>query len=138
MRLYARREEGITPAKWDLFLAMEADVEALPDLDPPEAVSCHVLCHALSVRHGVPAVDGWYAGRMNWHSWIDLGDGIVADMYPVAGGRPQIVDTNGMLNPVSRLYQEVPDALERIGVRPDVLASVLLQHLGQGDPTWAS
>jgi len=131
VRLYAHRMEGITSTKWDLFLAMAADVEALPDLDPPEAVSCHVLCHALSQRHGVPAVNGWYAGRMNWHSWLDMGDGIVADMYPVAGGRPQVLDTNGYLNPASTLYVEVPGALERIGVDPAPLARILLDHLDQ-------
>lgn len=129
MKLYAHRMEGITAAKWDLFTAMAADVEALPDLDPPEAVSCHVLCTALSQRYGVPAVHGWYAGRMNWHSWLDLGGRIVVDPYPIAGGRPQILDANGYLNPVSRLYEEVPGALDRIGVDPHPLALVLLEHL---------
>jgi len=129
MRLYAHRVEGIVPAKWDVFMAMVADVEALPDLDPPEAVSCHVLCTALSHRYGIPAVHGWYAGRMNWHSWIDMGDRIVADMYPVAGGRPQILDTNGYMNPVYGFYEEVPDALRSIGVNPEPLAQVLLSHM---------
>lgn len=129
MTPYARRMEGITPARWNLFMAMAADVDALPDLDPPEAVSCHVLCVALSRRYGIPVVHGWYGGRMNWHSWLDMGGMIVADMYPIAAGRPQIVDTNGYLNPVSRLYEEVPDALDRIGVDPLPLALVLLDHL---------
>ncbi len=129
MMLYARRMEGIVPAKWDTFMAMAADVEALPDLDPPEAVSCHVLCTALSQRYGIPVVHGWYGGKMSWHSWLDMGGRIVADMYPIAGGRPQIVDTNGYLNPVSRLYVEVPGAMERLGIDPLPLALVLLDHL---------
>lgn len=130
MKLYARRMEGITPAKWATFTSMVADVDALPDLDPPEAVSCHVLCTALSRRYGIPVVHGWYAGRMNWHSWLDMGNRIVADMYPVAGGQPQILDTNGYLNPASRLYVEVPGTLERLGIDPLPLAQTLLDHLG--------
>ncbi len=134
MRLYARRMGGIVPAKWDLFMEMTTVVEALPDLDPPETISCHVLCTALSRRHGVPVVHGWYGGRMNWHSWLDMGSSIVADMYPIAGGRPQILDTDGYLNPASRLYVEVPDAMDRIGVDLEPLVGVLLEHLGR-DPT---
>ena len=129
MILYARRIEGITAKKWALFQAMERDVDAFPDLEPAEAVSCHVLCHALSVRHNLPMVSGWYGGKMNWHSWIDLGDGIIADMYPIAGGRSQIVDSNGILNPVARLYVEVDDALERISIDPKPLSDILLAYL---------
>lgn len=113
MTPFALRRGNIPAAKRRLFERLRADFEAMPDLDPADLVSCHAVCRALERRHpGTRCVDGFFHAVGQDHSWLDLGDGIVADMYPVAGAAPFMVDASHWMVPWNQIYQPKPDLLD--------------------------
>lgn len=139
MRTYAVREGLIAPAKIALYEAMRADVMRLPDLEPAELVSCHALCRALAARHeGATCVDGYFMANGHEHSWIDLGDGIVADMYPIGSQGSLLVDASHWMVPWNRLYIADDEMLDKTGGRrlqQDELAGRLRLILDEMDRT---
>lgn len=107
MRLYAAREGWITAKAMATFDEIRADLASLPEIEPAERANCHALAHAFAAtRHDVEVVDGHFHSRNTYHSWLTIGS-VVIDVAPVGGASPFIVDTEGMLNPWSRLY--IPD-----------------------------
>lgn len=113
MRTYAERE-CIAPAKLALFERLKADFEAMPDLDASDEVSCHAVCRALEIRHpGAKCVDGSFHAVGHDHSWLDLGDGVIADMYPIAATGPYLVDAGHWMVPWNKLYQPDETLLDR-------------------------
>jgi hypothetical protein len=135
MRLYCEREGYVPEAKIALFHGMTAFVEALPDVDPPERVSCHVLTRMLAARFaGVRVVDGNFQGRGSHHSWLDLGDGVVADVYPIGGVVPFLVETSGYMNPWNRMYLPDPGVAEGLEEDPQAIADEILATMGSGGP----
>lgn len=113
MRNYVVREGMIPQSKVDLFERMRSQIEALPDLDPTHRVSCHALTRVLAaLNQGPVVVDGWFAGKGNEHSWLDMGDGHVADVYPIGGATPFLVDASGWFNPWNALYVPHPAVVE--------------------------
>lgn len=137
MRTYAVRAGYIPEAKLETFERMAADIAALPDLDPADLVSCHAVCRALELRHaGATCVDGWFASVGQEHSWIDLGDGVVADMYPVASAGPFLVDASHWMSPWNKIYQPKHDILHGArldNVHHDHIAHRLLEALAEHD-----
>jgi len=137
MRTYAVREGMIPSAKLELFERLRADVEAMPDVEPSDAVSCHAVCRALEIRHpGAVCVDGFFHAVGHEHSWLDLGDGIIADMYPIGGVTPFMVDASSWMIPWTRIYIRKDDLLD--GRRPrravhDGMASRLVAALKEVD-----
>lgn len=131
MRCYAVRKGYIPSTKLEAFEQMRSLIADLPDLEPSHRVSCHVLTRVLAARFpDVTAVDGWFAGKGNEHSWLDMGDGIVADVYPIGGAVPFIVDTSGMMNPWNRLYMEQASVMKgKTGV--DETVSELLEWVSR-------
>lgn len=108
MRLYAAREGMIPAPVLRLFEDMSRDVLRMPDLASSEEASCHVVCRALALLHPeVAVVDGHFMRRGNHHAWLRIGRDIVADMYPIGGAVPFIVDAGGYTNPWGEAY--VPD-----------------------------
>lgn len=90
-----------------LFERIREDLAALPEIEPAERANCHALAHAFATTvPGVTAVDGHFHSRNTYHSWLATGS-VVIDVAPVGGGSPFVVDTEGMLNPWSRMY--IPD-----------------------------
>lgn len=127
MRLYCEREGYIPEARIELFREIVATIQAIPEMDPPEKVSCHVLARVLEKRFvGVKAVDGFFQSVGSNHAWLDLGDGVVADVYPIGGVVPFLVDTSGYMNPWNRMYIKDPKVVEGLDVHPDVVADELL------------
>jgi len=137
MRTYALRAGYIPAGKLEAFERMAADVAAMPDLDPAEYVSCHAVCRALELRHqGARCVDGWFSGVGQEHSWMDLGDGIVADMYPVASSGPLLVDASHWMSPWHKLYQPKHDILHGArldNAHHDRVAQRLIEALAESD-----
>lgn len=133
MRTYAVREGLIAPAVLAMFDAMVADFLKLPDLDPNHTVSCHAVCRALAFKYeGTNCVDGWFSGVGHDHSWLDMGGGIIADMYPIGGTGPFLVDASHWMIPWNRLYIPHPTLLDEGGrdrARHDAVARELFQHL---------
>ena len=112
MRTYAVRAGYIPAAKLALFETMVAELAAMPDLDPAEDVSCHAVCRAFAILHPeVACVDGHFHAKGHEHSWLDLGDGIVADMTPIASSGPFLVDASHWMVPWNRIYIEKADLL---------------------------
>jgi hypothetical protein len=131
MRLYCEREGYVPECKIVLFRRMVSMIEALPDIDPPERISCHVLTRILAKRfEGIRVVDGNFQGRGSHHSWLDLGEGVVADVYPIGGVVPFLVDTSGYLNPWNRMY--LPDETVVAGLEedPEAIADEMLATMG--------
>ena len=113
MRTYAVRAGCIPAAKLALFERLTMSMQAMPDLDPAEDVSCHAVCRALAHLHPeATCVDGFFGGVGHEHSWLDLGDGIIADMTPIAGAGPFLVDASHWMVPWHRLYVERADMLD--------------------------
>lgn len=136
MRTYAVRRGLIPRGKVALFARLRADFEAMPDLDPADVVSCHAVCRALAMRHPVRFVDGCFMEVGSDHSWIDMGDGVVADMYPIGGVTPFMVDASHWMVPWNRLYIEKPDLLDhgnRDRARHDQVALLLVAALEEID-----
>lgn len=137
MKTYAERAGYIPAEKIAIFQRMAADVKAMPDLDPADLASCHAVCRALELRHkGARCVDGWFGGVGQEHSWMDLGEGIVADMYPIAGITPFLVDASHWMSPWNRFYTPKPDLLHnaRLGlVHHEQVARRLLDALAEHD-----
>jgi hypothetical protein len=116
MRTYGVRAGYIPAPTLDLFDALVADFLSLPDLEPEDRVSCHAVCRALAARHeGATCTDGWFSGVGHDHSWLDLGNGIIADMYPIGATGPFLVDASHWLIPWNRLYIPHPTLLDEGG-----------------------
>lgn len=135
MRTYARREGYVTDRAMALFERMKADMEAMPDLGAPEDVSCHAVCRVLAARHGVRCVDGFFGGVGNDHSWLDLGDGVIADMYPIGGAAPFLIWAGHWAVPWHALYVERATLLDegRDRARHETMALLLGAHLEEAD-----
>lgn len=124
----------VNDAKMALFETMCGQLRALPDYDPVVRISCHVVVHALaSIHDGCTAVDGWFNGRGNEHSWLRVGPDVVADMYPVAGTNPFMVVVDGGMNPWERIYAPVPDLLSKRDISEDVemIRQAILSQAGK-------
>lgn len=107
MLTYAVRKHFIPSQKYVLFNRLVHTFNAFPDFPEAETVSCHSVCRALTTLfegQGLYTVDGYFSAKGHDHSWLDLGDGIVADMYPVAGGNSFIVDASHFMIPWNKLY----------------------------------
>lgn len=105
MTPYAIRAGLLPTDKIDLFRRLVEDFEAMPDLQPSNRASCHAVCRALEKRHPTATcVDGFFQAVGNEHSWLDLGDGVVADMYPIAASNPILVEIGHWLSPWHKLY----------------------------------
>lgn len=128
MRTYAVRQGMIPAAKVELFESMRSQIADLPDLEPDDRVSCHVLTRVLaSLNDGPVVIDGWFGGKGNEHSWLDIGDGLIADVYPIGGATPFLVDASGWWNPWNKLYVPHPAVMEgKDGI--DETVRLLLEH----------
>ena len=116
MRTYSVRTGCIAPETLSMFSRLVEDFHAIPDLDPVDKVSCHAVCRALAMRdERVACVDGWFSAKGHDHSWLDLGGGIIADMYPIAGTAPFLVDASHFMVPWHRLYMPHPTLLDEGG-----------------------
>lgn len=105
MQTYAVRAGYIPETALAVFEAMTADMAAMPDLNPKCRVSCHSVCRALALRHAnAKCVDGWFYAKGHEHSWIDLGNGIIADMYPIASSGPLLIDASHWMVPWHKIY----------------------------------
>jgi hypothetical protein len=136
VRTYAVRRGIVNDAAIALFEAMCAEVRDLPDFDPVERISCHVVAHALaSIHHGCEAVDGWFNGRGNEHSWLRIGPDIVADMYPIAGVNPFMIVVDGGVNPWEGIYRPVPGLLSKRDISADVemVRSSIMSRTGEAN-----
>lgn len=139
MRAYAVRAGYIPAAQLSLFARLVETMDAMPDLDPAEDVSCHAVCRALAQLHPKAAcVDGFFGGVGNEHSWLNLGDGIIADMTPIAGAGPFLVDASHWAVPWHRLYVEQADLLDqpnrsRGREAHDTVAKALTEAVGRED-----
>lgn len=132
MRLYCEREGFIPQRKVALFREMAAAIEALPEMEDTEAVSCHVLTRVLAgMFPGVAVVDGHFQSRGSHHSWLDMGDGVVADVYPIGGIVPFLVDTNGYLNPWNRMYIEDAGLVAKLRTHPDDVVEMLNRKVAE-------
>ena len=133
MRTYAVRAGCIAPAILSLFDALVVDFHALPDLDPEDRVSCHAVCRALAMRQeSATCIDGWFHSVGHDHSWLDLGNGVIADIYPIAGTTPFLVDASHFMVPWHRLYIPHPKLLDegdRDRAQHDDVALELFKHL---------
>jgi len=133
MRTYAVREGLIAPAVLASFDAMVADFLRLPALETSGDVSCHAICRAFEIRYEkATCVDGWFSGVGHDHSWLDMGGGIIADIYPIGGTGPFLIDASHWVIPWSRLYIPHPTLLDEGGrdrARHDAVAQELLHHL---------
>lgn len=113
MRTYAVRAGYIPAEKLALFETMVTELAAMPDIEPAEDASCHAVCRAFAALHPeVACVDGFFHAVGNEHSWLDMGDGIVADMTPIASSGPFLVDASHWMVPWNRLYIERADLLD--------------------------
>lgn len=116
MRTYTVRTGSIPTTILSIFDALVEDFKVIPDLDPVDKVSCHAVCRALAMRHEeAVCVDGWFGGVGHDHSWLDLGKGIIADIYPIAGSAPFLVDASHFMVPWHRLYIPHPTLLDEGG-----------------------
>lgn len=132
MRLYCEREGFIPQRKVALFRNMTAAIEALPELEDAEAVSCHVLTRILAgMFPGVVVVDGHFQSRGSHHSWLDMGEGVVADVYPIGGVVPFLVDTNGYLNPWNRMYIEDAGLVAKLRTDPEMVVGMVLGKMAE-------
>lgn len=167
MTPFAVREGNISQDKLKLFDHLVTDMKAMPDLDPSDLVSCHAVCRALEIRHPeARCVDGFFGSIGHDHSWLDLGDKIIADMYPIAGAVPFLVDVSHWIIPWEKLYIERPSLLDEgnrnrehhegmaarlvkaledphtttnwIDVKALDLAQDIARELGIDDPQWVS
>lgn len=132
MRTYAVRTGCIAPWAQILFDRLVRDFEAMPDLESPETASCHAVCRALSRRHPVQCIDGWFHAVGHDHSWLDLGSGVIADIYPIAGSGPFMVDASHFMVPWHRLYIPHPTLLDEGGrdrKHHEDVADILLKGL---------
>lgn len=127
MRTYAVREGMITDGQVASFERMCAIVERIPDLQPTHLVSCHAVTRIVSriMEGGPKVIDGWFAGKGCEHSWIDLDDGVIADLYPVGGACPFLVCTAGMMNPWRPLYAPRPQVVADKRDLPGIVDLVL-------------
>lgn len=109
---YAIRSGYLSSTKLNLFRQLVKDVEEIPDHPNCEIVSCHAVCRALVILHPeLNYVDGYFYKIGHDHSWIDMGDGIIADMYPIAASNPFLVDASSWVIPWEYLYIPEPDLL---------------------------
>jgi hypothetical protein len=130
MRLYCEREGFIPKRKIALFREMTTAIEALPELDEAETVSCHVLTRILArMFPGVAVVDGHFQGRGSHHSWLDMGEGVIADVYPIGGIVPFLVDTNGYLNPWNRMYIEDGELVAKLRTDPETIVGMVFERM---------
>jgi len=114
MRTYAERAACINTDTLATYHVMLADFERLPDMEPIDRVSCHSLCRAFAMRYeNVTCIDGWFAKVGNEHSWLDMGGGVIADMYPIAGIGPFLVDASHFMVPWHHLYIPHPELLKK-------------------------
>ena len=135
MRTYAVRAGYIPAAKVALFEAMVAEMTAMPDLEPAEDVSCHAVCRAFERLHPeTHCVDGFFQAIGNEHSWLDLGDGVIADMTPIASSGPFLVDASHWMVPWNQLYIERADLLDDARGRrkqAEAIATELIEGMRQ-------
>lgn len=139
MTPYAIRQGYLKPEKVALFARLREDFDRMPDVDPSDAVSCHAVCRALERRHpGATCVDGHFHATGHEHSWLDLGDGVIADMYPIAGAVPFMVDASHWMVPWNRLYIRKDDLFttEAERSRHERMADVLVEALELADAGW--
>lgn len=116
MRTYAVRTGCIAPEKISLFEKIISDFEAIPDMNPVEKTTCHAVCRALAKKYEKASfVDGWFSKRGHDHSWLDLGEGIIVDVYPIAGIGPFLVDASHFMVPWHHLYIPHPTLLDEGG-----------------------
>jgi hypothetical protein len=118
----------------EIFEQMRTIVGIIPDLEPSHLVSCHVVTRVVAHVVGGPleVVDGWFAGKGYEHSWIDLGGNVIADLYPIGGACPFLVDTSGMMNPWRPLYVPNPKVVEDKSELSTIVERVLHEMKGVG------
>lgn len=130
MRTFAVRNGHIGRDKLALFERMRADMDRMPDLDPDDRVSCHAVCRALATRHPeARCVDGHFMATGHEHSWLDIGGGVIADMYPIAGAVPFLVYADHWIIPWNRLYIPKEDLLGADMARHEEVAAILVAAL---------
>jgi hypothetical protein len=60
----------------------------------------------------VKYVDGHFYKVGHEHSWLDMGNGIIVDMYPIASSNPFMVDASHWMIPWNKLYISEPTLLD--------------------------
>lgn len=107
MLTYAVRQNYVSVEKYKLFNQLVEAFNTFPDFPEPDIISCHAVCRALVKifeGHELTCVDGYFHTKGHDHSWLDLGGGIIADMYPIAGCNPFLVDAGHFMIPWNKLY----------------------------------
>ena len=116
MKSYAVRAGYIPADKLTLFARIVEDFDNLPDLEPDDRVSCHSVARAMAMRHEqATCIDGWFKSVGHDHSWLDIGDGIIVDVYPIGGTMPFLVDASHWISPWHGLYIPHPTLLDEGG-----------------------
>jgi hypothetical protein len=99
----------------DQFKEMRFFVENMPDIKG-EILTCHAMCEALVQMYpDFSHTEGTF-GDLYDYSWItsNYNQGIVLDMYPVAGASPFIIYRGISLLPWHRLYLKKPITYDKV------------------------